>query len=596
LVFAAAIMCPVGGTLAQTTFTYQGQLKSAGTTYSGTADLRFTLFTAVGGGSMVGAPVDVIGIVVNNGLVTTQLNFGPAAFDGTPRWLEVGVRTPSNGGVGPYAPLTPRQPVSPAPYAMHALNASISGAQPNAVSFTNTGNAFTGSGSGLTALNASNLASGTVGGQRLAGAYTNALTLNNANNSFTGSGAGLTALSASNISSGTLNIARFPTGGSWPITSNLTIDGSTLCVDQTGDRIGIGITSPNARLQIVGGPPWTSDFWNKAIHIGNGHAMEAFTPTTKFGIGATDGLPGGPSLRFFHANAEDTTPSPNYYMVHNSSGQVGIGTTPTQKLHVVDMSGTGHAVIGVNQSTSVAAVAGVNNAANGYGVYGQAAAGPNGVGVFGQVMPGNGGAGVWGLAPPNGVGVAGSALFPGIGVNCAGDFVASGSKNFRIDHPFDPANKYLHHHCTEGADPLNVYSGTVMADGAGQAWVQLPDYFQAINRDPRYQLTAIGAPAPNLHIAREIASNRFLIAGAGPGMKVSWRVEAVRNDRWVQTHGIRVEVDKPAHLRGKYQHPELYGLGDEYAELPRHRPSALAADAASAPAQTPTPVSHGSNH
>lgn len=152
------------------------------------------------------------------------------------------------------------------------------------------------------------------------------------------------------------------------------------------------------------------------------------------------------------------------------------------------------------------------------------------------------------------------------------------AKAFCIDHPLDPANKYLHHHCTEGADPLNVYSGTVIADGIGEARVQLPDYFESINRDPRYQLTAIGAPAPNLHVAQEILDNAFVIAGAAPGMKVSWRIEAVRNDRWVQTHGIRVEVDKPAHLRGKYQHPELYGLGDEYAELPRNRPAPVARD------------------
>ena len=48
----------------------------------------------------------------------------------------------------------------------------------------------------------------------------------------------------------------------------------------------------------------------------------------------------------------------------------------------------------------------------------------------------------------------------------------------------------------------------------------LPDYFQAINRDFHYQLTAIGAPAPNLHVAREIADNEFLIAGPRSGSEL----------------------------------------------------------------------------
>ena len=54
--------------------------------------------------------------------------------------------------------------------------------------------------------------------------------------------------------------------------------------------------------------------------------------------------------------------------------------------------------------------------------------------------------------------------------------------------------------------------------------MNLPDYFQAFNGDFRYQLTAIGAPGPNLYIAEEISGNRFKIAGGKAGSKVSWQV------------------------------------------------------------------------
>ncbi len=45
---------------------------------------------------------------------------------------------------------------------------------------------------------------------------------------------------------------------------------------------------------------------------------------------------------------------------------------------------------------------------------------------------------------------------------------------------------------------LNVYTGTVILDEAGIAVVELPSWFEALNQDVRYQLTAIGAPTPNL--------------------------------------------------------------------------------------------------
>ena len=74
---------------------------------------------------------------------------------------------------------------------------------------------------------------------------------------------------------------------------------------------------------------------------------------------------------------------------------------------------------------------------------------------------------------------------------------------------------------------MNVYNGNTVLNSAGENWVQLPDYFDALNREFRYQLTAIGSPGPNLHVAQEISVNRFKVAGGRPGGKVSWQVTLV---------------------------------------------------------------------
>jgi len=71
--------------------------------------------------------------------------------------------------------------------------------------------------------------------------------------------------------------------------------------------------------------------------------------------------------------------------------------------------------------------------------------------------------------------------------------------------------------------------------------VELPAYFEALNKDFRYQLTAVGAAAPALHVAQEVKGNRFRIAGGRPGMKVSWQVTGLRNDRYMREHPLATE-------------------------------------------------------
>jgi hypothetical protein len=96
-------------------------------------------------------------------------------------------------------------------------------------------------------------------------------------------------------------------------------------------------------------------------------------------------------------------------------------------------------------------------------------------------------------------------------------------------------------------------------DPAGEAWVELPDWFEALNTDFRYQLTAIGAPGPNLYVAEEVEGNRFRIAGGDAGMKVSWMLTGVRHDAHAEANRVKVEEEKRFQDRGKYVSPEAHG-------------------------------------
>jgi hypothetical protein len=140
--------------------------------------------------------------------------------------------------------------------------------------------------------------------------------------------------------------------------------------------------------------------------------------------------------------------------------------------------------------------------------------------------------------------------------------LSKGGGSFKIDHPLDPENKYLYHSFVESPDMMNVYNGNVVLDAAGRAWVELPEWFQVVNRDFRYQLTCIGGFAP-VFIAEKISDNRFQIAGGQPGMEVSWQVTGIRQDPYANLYRIPVEEDKPPEERGYYLHPEAYGLPEE---------------------------------
>jgi hypothetical protein len=165
----------------------------------------------------------------------------------------------------------------------------------------------------------------------------------------------------------------------------------------------------------------------------------------------------------------------------------------------------------------------------GTGVAGQGARGLNGNGGRGVRALGgsSGGAGTrggTGLEAVKGFGVNGGS--DGLAANFLGNFqvignthvtgtLSKGGGSFKIDHPLDPENKYLSHSFVESPDMMNIYNGNITTDSNGVAVIELPDYFDSLNRDFRYQLTVVGQFAQAI-VAEEVKENRFTIQTSAP--------------------------------------------------------------------------------
>ena len=214
---------------------------------------------------------------------------------------------------------------------------------------------------------------------------------------------------------------------------------------------------------------------------------------------------------------------------------------PPPRIGVVAVSapgpGTGMAVQAVNQAT-------------------------DGMAVFGYSLPTSGsGIGVYGATAST----AGWAGYFSGRVSVAGT-LSKGGGSFKIDHPLDPQNKYLYHSFVESPDMKNIYDGVVTTDAKGFATVEMPDWFEALNRDFRYQLTVIGDGAwARARVFRKLEDRRFVVQTDLPGVEVSWQVTGIRHDRFADANRIPVEEDKPAEERGKYLHPAAWGQPEEAA-------------------------------
>ena len=266
-----------------------------------------------------------------------------------------------------------------------------------------------------------------------------------------------------------------------------------------------------------------------------------------------------------------------YTSAHNQYGVEGVDTSSEGGYGVYGTSSSGTAIYGSRggEFEFGVAVMGEATCESGAGVWGEATA-ADGIGVKG-IATGENGAGVYGFATGTGAqsyGVYASSensdsLYVDGNAAVTGT-LSKGGGSFKIDHPLDPGGKYLCHSFVESPEMMNVYNGTVTLDGKGQATVQLPEWFEALNRDYRYQLTALLSAAPNLHVSALVADGKFSVAGGNAGQQVSWQVTGIRQDAWANANRIPVEVDKNAEDRGRFLHPELFG-GEAITALAKAR-------------------------
>ena len=450
-------------------------------------------------------------------------------------------KTASSTGTGVLGQATA---ASGANYGVYGSTASPAGTAVSGVNSATTGNAL-----GVSGTSASSTGYGVLGSTTAS----------------TGVSAGVFGTTASTTGVGVLGSATSASGANFGV-YGITVSPAGIAVDGNATS-GIGVAGTSL------GPAGYGVYGANAATTGNaiGTYGVSASPTgsgvygnntaatgNAFGVNGVTGSTGGVGVRGLASATSGTT----YGVYGASESPTGIA------VNGVASSGTG--VAGQTTSTTAYGVYGANLATTGqaFGVYGTTAS-TAGIGALGTATAASGSTyGVYGsAASPTGIGVdavstgGGTALVAtATGGGSAGQFngnvkvtgnltvtgtVSKGGGSFRIDHPLDPEHKYLYHSFVESPDMMNIYNGVATLSRRGDAVVQLPDWFDALNRDFRYQLTCIGGFAP-VYVASEVSGNQFKIGGGRPGMKISWQVTGIRKDAFANEHRIPVEENKPS--------------------------------------------------
>jgi hypothetical protein len=661
-------------------FTYQGELRAAGTPVNATADLVFRLYDASAGGNQIGSSISLNNQSIAQGRFTAHLDFGAAAFGPLARFLEIDVRSPA--GSGAFVTLSPRQQIRPAPVAAFALAgnegpqgpAGLQGPQGPAGPTGATGPQGPSGPTGPTGATGPQGPAGATGPQGPAG-------------------------------------PQGPQGPQGPAgASPFQLSGTTAFY--TAGDVGIGTSTPNAVLAAVGGDSTKPAFSARGtlgakiellggngssgqphggeVHIRGGDAgavssgtllagnvlLTAGTGGTVGFAGSQSGAPGGdlilqggagrsyPGSNIFGGPGGDVIlqaggggtsnfgAAPAGDVVLRAANPVrvastGIASFPSRStvLHAIRGGSSGAPLVGSVSSiatfetdSAFALVALLGPADSTQGVaFGSPAGGSRGsvrydssvdsmtmetADVERLRITASGDVGINTAAPAGELHVRALAgdtlgrfiLTPGtsnsssevalfenttatlgigllydgastnqlqvIGYNSGGPAtiasfdrdtnslavtgtVSKGGGSFKIDHPLDPENKYLYHSFVESPDMMNIYNGNVRTDGRGYATITLPDWFEALNKDFRYQLTVIDESDSTMpvfaKVVRKVAGNQFTIRTNVPNMEVSWQVTGIRKDPFAQANRIPVEEAKAPLHRGTYLHPEAWG-------------------------------------
>jgi hypothetical protein len=597
--FAASIaFCTAGAQAAPvgTAFTYQGSLRDGGDPAQGTFDLEFTLFEDAAGGSPVLPAVVVEDVAVELGLFTVSLDFGAGAFRGDARWLAIGVRPGASAGV--FTAISGRQELRPAPNALAAPWIGVHGKPAGfaddvdddalaALACTNgqvakrsgtgwicaadadSGGDVTGvtAGTGLTG-------GGTSGAVTLAADFAGsgaATTVSRTDHDhlgqlWTGAVAG-TGLRVQNTSqtAGTMGLRGDSTAASGATYgvygSNSSPQGvGVYGISTHSGQFGVGIRGISGALNGSGVQGQSTRTTGEVtgisgfINSDEGQAVLGFSNSlTGNGVGVSGSGNGDNSIGVYGGAGNGPYGTFGWTAADDATGVGGWNQSSTGATRGV--SGLVYSVDGIALLGTSTATTGTTN-----GLYATVAS-TTGRAVEGWATAGSGlNYGVYGRTS-SAAGYAG--WFQGrVHVNGT---LSKSAGSFKIDHPLDPENRTLSHSFVESPDMKNVYDGLVTTDAAGYATVALPDWFEALNRDFRYQLTVIdgGDGFVLAKVAREIEGNRFVVRTSVANVKVSWQVTGIRRDAYAERHRIPVEEWKNDDERGRYLNPEAFGAPEE---------------------------------
>jgi hypothetical protein len=301
-------------------------------------------------------------------------------------------------------------------------------------------------------------------------------------------------------------------------------------------------------------------------HVGDG-VLASGGPSTSspggngvIGVGGNSNSSGGGGGVIGRGGLSDSDSGGDGVTARGGGSTSGFGGNGVDARAGGSASGLGGKGVDARGGDSTSSVGGVGLHAAG----GNSNSSNGGDGVFaggGNSILGKGGTGLFAIGGDGPLGTGRAGSFVG-DVLITGN-LSKGGGSFKIDHPLDPENKYLYHSFVESPDMKNIYDGVAALNSIGEAVIELPEWFQALNRDFRYLLTAIGGPMPGLFIAEKIKENRFRVAGGQPGMEVSWQVTGIRRDAFANKNRIKVEEEKPERERGHYLHPEAFDQPEE---------------------------------